>query len=276
MCIYEEAMKKISNLCSSLMTCYSGSLGKAFFANKHVVFGYERFAFDVVHLKEIGEDHDPLQYIQKILDILPSTFVTKDDITVVITYRAPRIDQVTSTWKHQRDIEKSYYGTALTFRSFLSSRFFSTYNLDSLRAAKVIAEEFGLNVVILDTSGIQSMGYDISNVVACDILGSPCNRNSMSIELFGNTSMPIKTNVRKDDKNLNDLTLEEKLNIELILQKLDCNSAHFIFQHPKIHVIYPNLLNQTRHSCSTNHTYYTHEKALQDIRSAVTPKQTIK
>jgi hypothetical protein len=47
------------------------------------------------------------------------------------------------------------------------------------------------------------MGYDISNVVACEILGAPCNRQSKSVELGGNLSMPIKLNVREDEKNLN-------------------------------------------------------------------------
>jgi hypothetical protein len=256
------------------MTCYSSALEETVVAKKNVVFGFERFASDVVRLKEKGEEHEQLHYIQKIVDILPSTFLTKDDITVVITYRAPRIDQLTSSWKHSRDIEKVYHGTALTFRSFLSSRQFfgalAVYSWDPLRAATVIAQDFGLKVVVLDTSGIQLMGHDISNIIACEILGAPCNPKSMSGELGGHLSTPIKLNVREDNKNLNDLTKDEKMAIELIMQKLDCNSARLIFEHPRIQVIYPYLLNQTRHSCSANHSYYTHEEALQDIRSAVT------
>jgi len=68
----------------------------------------------------------------------------------------------------------------------------TVYALDSFRAATVIAQEFGFKVVVLDTSGIQLMGYDISNVVACEILGAPCNRQSKTLELGGNLSMPIK------------------------------------------------------------------------------------
>jgi hypothetical protein len=162
----------------------------------------------------------------------------------------------------------------------LSSRFIGLgelYAWDSLRAATVIAQEFGFKVVVLDTSGIQLMGYDISNVVACEILGAPCNRQSKTLELGGNLSMPIKLNVREDEKKLNDLTVNEKMAIELIMQKLDCNSARLIFEHPRILVIYPYLLNQTRHACSANHTYYTHEEAAQDIKSAVTfEAQTLK
>jgi hypothetical protein len=272
MCLHRETYEKIYNLCSKLMTCYSSALEENAVAKKNVVFGYEGFASDVVNLKERGGENELLHYIQKYVDILPSTFLTKDDITVVITYRAPRIDQLASNWKHARDTEKVYHGAALTFRSFLSSiRFFET-PWDPLLAATVIAQDFGLKVVVLDTSGIQLMGYDISNVIACEILGAPCYPQNMSLELGGNLSTPIKLNVRQDDKNLNDLTVDEKMAIKLILQKVDCNSAHLIFEHPRIQVIYPYLLNQTRHSCSANHTHYTHEEAFQDIRSAVTPK----
>jgi hypothetical protein len=279
-CLHNETFEKIPNLCSKLITCYSGALKETVFAKKNVVFGYERFATDVVRLKEKGREQEQLHYIQKIVDILPSNFLTKDDITVIITYRAPRIDQLTSSWKHQRDIERVYNGTALTFRSFLSRRFIgeaTVYAWDSLRAATVIAQEFGLKVVVLDTSGIRLMGYDISNVVACEVIGAPCNRQNMSLELGGNLSTPIKLNVREDEKKLNDLTEDEKMAIELIMQKLDCNSVHLIFEHPRIQVIYPYLLNQTRHACSADHTYYTHEEAAQDIESVVTPEaQTLK
>jgi hypothetical protein len=275
----KTVFQKIPYLCSKLITCYSGALKETVFAKKNVVFGYEQLANDVVRFKEKGGD-ELMHYIQKLVDILPSTFYTKDDITVIITYRAPRIDQLTSSWKHRRDINRVYHGTALTFRSFLSSRFIGLgelYAWDSLRAATVIAQEFGFKVVVLDTSGIQLMGYDISNVVACEILGAPCNRQSKTLELGGNLSMPIKLNVREDEKKLNDLTVNEKMAIELIMQKLDCNSARLIFEHPRILVIYPYLLNQTRHACSANHTYYTHEEAAQDIKSAVTfEAQTLK
>jgi hypothetical protein len=271
-CLHNETLNKISNLCSGLLSCYSDALRETVLAKKNTVFGYEGFVHDVAQIKETGKAHEKLHYIQKIVDTLPSTFLTKDDITVVITYRVPRIDQVTSSWKHQRDIEKAYHGTPLSFRSFLSSKLFETYKFDSLGVAKVIAEEFGLNVVVLDTSGVQLMGYDISYVVACKVLGSPCHPNNMTLEIGGNASAAFKANVREDDKILNDLTSEEKLTIESILQKLDCNSAHLIFQHPKIQVIYPYLLNQTHHSCSMNHTYYSHEQALQDIQSAISPE----
>jgi len=195
-----------------------------------------------------------------------------DQITVVITYRAPRIDQLTSGWKHNRDIAKAYNNTALTFRSFLFKNVAGiVFALDALHAAALIAQDFGLQVVILDTSGVQLMRYDINNIVACEILGAPCNRQNMSLDLGAKASAPIKVNVREDDKNLNDLTIDEKMTIGLILQKLDCNSARVIFDHPKIHILYPYLLNHTLHSCSANHTYYTHEEALRDIQSAVTP-----
>jgi len=112
----KTVFQKIPYLCSKLITCYSGALKETVFAKKNVVFGYEQLANDVVRFKEKGGD-ELMHYIQKLVDILPSFFYTKDDITVIITYRAPRIDQLASSWKHRRDINRVYYGTALTFRS---------------------------------------------------------------------------------------------------------------------------------------------------------------
>jgi hypothetical protein len=65
-----------------------------------------------------------------------------------------------------------------------------------------------------------------------------------------NVSAPSVRNVRKNTiEELNNLTLDETLKIANALQKLDCNSVHAIFNHPRVQFLYPYHLNHTLYYC---------------------------
>jgi len=122
-------------------------------------------------------------------------------------------------------------------------------------------------------SGVQAKGWDTSTVVACQILDDvPCHVKNSTLMLYGNVSTPMIANVRgKNMEELNDLSQDEILQVANALRKLDCNSIHAIFHHPKIQVLHPYALKQTLHSCIENQTLYTHEQLIKDLQSIVSP-----
>jgi len=213
--------------------------------------------YDSLHAKD---------YVQSFMDLLSPIIQHKDEVTIVVTYRAPKMDHVTSTWKQYL----SAYNATLSFREFLTSDLVLENmkwlnSLDSLYAAKVLAVDNDINVVLMDSSGTQKRGYDISNVAACQILGLPCHIETMTPIFGGNVSMQ---NVRPKNASMDDLTLEEKSQIESILQKLDCNSIHFLFDHPRVRILHPYLLQETRNLCE-NKAIYSHADVIKDIRWVV-------
>jgi len=192
--------------------------------------------------------------------------IDKEEVSLVVTYRSPRIDQLLSSWKHYRDFDKVYHHTDMTFRSFLMGDW-ERSKFDPLYATRIIAQEFDVDVTLMDTSGIRAAGYDISNVVACDILSSPCHPGNKTLMFGGNVSVPIKANDRLDNTTLNDLSQQQKSQIESILRKMDCNSIHSITRHHRVHILYPHLLNETLLSCLNHTTTYDHQRIVHDIRS---------
>jgi hypothetical protein len=252
--------------CTHVKSCYAESLQRQQ-QNNHetkLIFGSEWITTYLVDLSVKGRDTS--FFIQGFLDTLPSS-ATKDEITFVVTYRSPKIDHLRSLWKQ------------LTFKlknqpSFRSSLLLGNINVtivDPLYAAKEIATRHGFNVVVIDMSGVQAKGLDISSVVACQMLQSvPCHANNMTLLLGGYESIAHIKNVKSHlMEELNDLTINETLQIADALQKMDCNSVHDVFYHPKIQLLYPYDINHTLHSCRKNQPFYSHEQLKKDLQSIV-------
>jgi hypothetical protein len=251
--------------CTRVKSCYSESL-QTQQKEEHqlkLVFGTEYIATLLVSL--LIERKDPSIFIQGFLDTLPSS-AAKNEVTFVITYRSPRIDHLRSWWKasaHQRN-------QTLSFRSFLSGEFITSV-LVPLYAAEELAARHGFNVIVIDMSGVQAKGWDLSSVVACQILDNvPCHLDNMTLLHGSNVSTPRLRNVRGNAmEELNNLTQNETLQISNALQKLDCNSVHAIFNHPRIQVLYPFDLNHTLYSCIQKQPFYSHGQLKTDIQSIV-------
>jgi hypothetical protein len=254
-----------SNKCAYVKSCYKEGLLSQQKTNHHTrfVLGAESIATHLVNLTIQGKETS--MFIQGFIDTLPSS-ATKDAITFVITYRSPRIDHLRSWWKESAYQRKQ----TLSFRSFLSGEFITSV-LDPLYAAQELATRHGFNVIIIDMSGIQAKGWDISSVVACQILGNvPCHLDNMTLLHGSNVSAPSVSNVRKNTmEELNNLTLGEISKIAYALQKLDCNSVHAIFNHPRIQILYPYHLNHTLYYCFQKLPLYSHEQFKIDIQSIV-------
>ena len=209
-CLFDSSYShQVEDQCTQVKSCNTESVQKQQEQTTHplkLVFGTENIATLLVALRINGID--PSNFIQGFVDTLPSS-ATKDEITFVITYRSPRIHHLRSWWKTM-----AYHHKNQTLRSFLS-RDWNTSAMDPLYAATELATHQGFNIVVMDMSGIQAHGWDISSVVACQILGDiPCHGNHSTLILHGNVSTPMVGNVRGNKMNeMNDLTQDESLQI---------------------------------------------------------------
>lgn len=122
-------------------------------------------------------------------------------------------------------------------------------NFDSLFLAKRFVEK-GLKVTLVDMEGVAEQGYDISNVVACDILGANCNANKM----FGLDDS--KAEVKNIKSNLeaaathNNVTTDQMDQINAAILKYDCNYAQ-IPHPPNVTVLYSFGIERMLRGCES-------------------------
>jgi hypothetical protein len=244
--------------------------------NNNIVFGSEVLAKHIA-MEEKSEDYTlniiqtPINLIQSAMDKSPSS-LSYNRISWVVTYRAPKFMHLVSLWHQVRDhssTARQYFNhTSFSLRSFLASPFLTLGTLDPLLAAIKLAnypsydDSIQVQVVILDMSGVTHASRDISLVVLCEIVSRyPCREEEY------NSILPEMLN-KKDDQGLNDVTKEEALQIERILQRIDCNSVQDIQTNPRIRLMYSHLLHDTLSQCGNTSLFhhYSYEEAVRDIQ----------
>ena len=225
-----------------LLDSYRDEFKKAWILGYNLIIGSE--AFDNV----LKDEHDGVEIIDRFIHLLPWNYkqnkidMTKNDkITVVVTYRAPRFKHLLSLWKEKRKNGQRFKKWIITTRSKLGS-------IDSLGVAEIFLKK-GLNVVIADIGGITNAGYDISNIIACDILNATCTKEKHVIgsdpPLFMNTKSNLTGNLGIDDYHL-DL-------IDEAIRKYDCKYANMIQKYERsgqLRLIYPTELRKVMDSCN--------------------------
>jgi len=193
----------------------------------------------------VREEIQPDVFINGLLSVMPwaddadgPLHGSKDNVTIVLTYRAPRVDHYVSYW-HMAGDPPALRQWTLEMQNQLNA-------LDPLGVAQIYLNH-GFKVVILDTSGINSQGVDLSNAVACDVLKVPCE----GANVLGNTIPPEVRNHR-DDNGMKDLTDQELSQVDHVLNNFDCNYRSLLF-HPNLQINYGRLLTQTLANCSQDH-----------------------
>jgi len=163
--------------------------------------------------------------------------ISVQDITVVVVYRAPRIENLLSLWH--------MWGAYQTFNDYIIQGARNLSVIDSLG----ITNEFlakGFKVDLIDTSGLSSQGYDLSNVVACDILKVQCNLNKTIIGV--GEEKPVIKNKKRASQSLN-VTTEQLRMIDDAIKRFDC-IYEGILLHVNVTLHYPDLLLKNNFECS--------------------------
>jgi len=162
----------------------------------------------------------------------------KDHVTVVVTYRSPRVKHLVSIWHQTKKKVENFRAWMIATKNELGA-------LDSLALAEMLLDN-GLRVILIDSSGIIHEGYDISSVMACDVLGAECTSDKTLKEL---QSEPLVKNV-KVDKNYN-LNVEEKEldAMDKVMRQYDCKFQH-LMGHPNLTVLYGHDLIDNFNTCT--------------------------
>jgi hypothetical protein len=198
------------------------------------------------------------QLLENLLHILP--IENTSAITAVVPYRAPRLDHLLSLW-HQRGMKegKSFYDYLMTLVSVHDE----LRVLDSLLLAERLINR-SINTVLIDLSGVKKHGYDISLVIACDVLDADCDAEKHFVG--EENAKPVIKNIKHHSDAKVNVTDAQLNAIDKIIESYDCNFQH-ILKNDKLQVLYPNELERIMNSCSSNNADYpkSHDQLLKKI-----------
>ena len=175
--------------------------------------------------------------------VLPDT-IDGDQVTVVVMYRTPKSKHLISMWHencNQPRPDNKFYEWITTTENTLGA-------LDALGMVELFLNETNWNVALIDLNGLRKDNFDISNFVACKVLGEDCV-GKIPICLKG--SEPVVANVRGDKRppNVPNKTIDE---MDVILKNYDCNYQHLLGEgavNKRLKVYYPEGLQEIMRSC---------------------------
>ena len=228
-----------------IINLYKNEMEKKWKHGQSLVIASEAMDF----IASSNED-DGYHLLDALLDFLPDKRDDKSKeysstATAVVMYRPPRVSHLISAW-HQCCMKK------MSFYNFLTSMDSSSDALKTLDSL-LLAERFAkrkINTVLVDLSGVKHHEYDISNVIACDVLDAECNaekKPEVSIS-------PMMTNVKKHSKENLNVTDAQIASIDKVIESYDCHFKH-VLTNNYIQVLYPHDIEEIMHSCSNTASY---------------------
>ena len=179
---------------------------------------------------------------QGLIDLMPwnadkTLNGTNSDLTVVVTYRTPRVDQLISLWHQQVN------GKGMTFKEWLENSKDPLHSIDTLHLVSEYLAQ-GLKVVLIDSRGCSKLQYDINNVFACAVLKVPCSTDK---KLAGWGLDPALKNVRTGKGKLN--ITEKKLDeIEKSFKMFECQYLSLL-SNENLSLLYPKYLLKNFREC---------------------------
>ena len=188
------------------------------------------------------------QLMENLLHILP--IENTSVITAVVVYSAPRLDHLISLW-HQIGMQegKSFYDYLMTSLVPVED---CLCVLDSLLLTERLINH-GINTVLIDLSCVKKHGYDISLVIACDVLDAECDAEKHFVGGEKNAK-PVVKNIKHHSNAKLNVTDSQLDAIDKLIESYDCNFQH-ILKNDTLQVLYPNELERIMNSCSENATY---------------------
>jgi hypothetical protein len=170
---------------------------------QNVILGDEEFdrMGDTVHSHRNG-----LQPLKNIVQLLQPP-----RLDLVVNYRTPRHTHWLSIWKQ--------ISRGKPYRGFVCQGTKPWEHLENQGNPLAIVRELLLqhwNVTLIDMGGVERDGLDISHVLACEVLGVPCENGW--VQGLEHTSM--HANNRSGDPGLTNVQLNE---LEWILRQRDCS-----------------------------------------------------
>jgi hypothetical protein len=235
----------------NVIMAYQMEFYRAWIAGYNLIVGSE--AFDNI----IKDDDDGEEIIDRLVSLMPWNYNSeisidqkyntnqKERITVVVTYRVPKVKHLISIWRETKKKNES-------FQQWLTHTKNNLGAIDSLGLVERFLNK-GLKVVLADISGISSAGYDISNIIACEVLDASCTKDK---QLIG-SSPPLIMNTKINFNGNIDVT-EEQINLmDAVMRMYDCkymNMMKKFEESDQLQLLYPTTLHDVFDSCGKNWT----------------------
>jgi len=226
----------------SLVLSYRMEFLRAWTAGYNLIIGTE--AFD-----NIVKDDDGDEMIDRLINLMPWNYdidpnndnqkyqdAQKEKITVVVTYRTPRVKHLLSIWRETKKKNESFKAWMLSTKNNFGA-------IDSLALAEKFLNK-DMNVVLADMNGITNAGYDISNIIACQVLDAACT-DQQQVE---GSDPPLIMNTKQNFNGDIDID-EDKLELmDEVMRKYDCKYIKLL-KLAKLRLLYPTELKNVLKSC---------------------------
>jgi hypothetical protein len=200
------------------------------FSEHGIILGTEEFD----RIGDTPDTHyDGLKAMQKVVDHLR---VPKDDVTVVLNYRTPRLDQWVSIFKHATNTSQDHYKHFLCNSNRADKRWeLLDTAMNPLKLANVYRRE-GWKVVLIDMGGVLEKELDVAHVVSCDVLeNTDCQNGWLS-----NSSTTYHEN--SIDRAFDSLYSGDQEHLEQLFRERDCHYQSVLENDEGFTVLHPDTL----------------------------------
>jgi len=216
-------------------------------SNTNLIMGSEEI--DSLNDAQIGE----------LLSVMPPDY--ESAMTVVVTYRSPRLAQLVSIWKQITQNREAFH--SLSFKDFiLDNQFNNIHAMDTMRLVKTFLDrKEGFDVVLIDLAGMKEKGLHMYQVIACDLMGEPCDSNTMDPDKIANKPRIIEDLTKNQSKRSIEgdvgATAEQLREISDVLMAYDCGFQDLLLKmngngnkSGRLTVLYDDIFTQNMNRCS--------------------------
>lgn len=181
--------------------------------------------------------------------------VAKRNIKVVINYRAPRLDQWLSIWKHAEDkYEDASYEVFMCDAHNKVEDKRVRYSMvgaemNPLGAALTFLKR-GWNVVLMDMGGVEKKGKHIVHTIGCDVLLATCNDGIMG------TLHDYMPEANSAEKEFNELSDAESAKVEKLFRYRDCAYQPLISKYERTGQFQAMYQDSLWKECYADDNYY--------------------
>lgn len=184
-----------------------------------------------------------------------------EGITAVVAYRAPRVDHLISLW-HQCCM------TDMTFYEYLTERILTKSDalrsLDSLKLTQIFLDR-KIPTILIDMSGVTNEGYDMSNIIACDVLNADCTDEKLFSDNEKDNAPQIANVKQHLDENFN-VTEGKLAAIDKVIEEFDCNFQDIV-KNDGLTILYPHKLMEILGRCNEGYEVKSREEMVERIRN---------
>lgn len=204
----------------ALLNYYKEEFDQIWKDGKSIVIGAELFGTISLH-----ESFDRMVE-DALWNELPVTDPNR--VLVVLNYRTPRLDHLTSLWAQKMKIERlglSFREWACSMDCDLPEPKLNLHVINTLGQAAAFRRH-GFQVSIVDMGGLIEDGLDATHTVACELLGVTCQNGRVSGVIKKDAKVEVQNVKNQERQNLAHLSDDEARQLRTVLSRLDMKYLH--------------------------------------------------